>query len=160
MSKTTLRYKYDFMRFPMDDESSYELVVRSEKGGEHAYDVYLFKPEMYSYSASVLHYFVDLAQYTPEELVEWLHCWGYTSLESFQDYLANETIVHNYELRLATCITENDFFMNPETLLEGDYDECFEYLRQRLGGRSPLDDTDEAAHEEQTRKSSHDMSLW
>lgn len=160
MSTPSLRYKYDFMRFPMDDESSYELVVRAENGAPHAYDVYLFKPEMYTYSATVLHYYVDLEQYTADELAEWLHCWGYSSLESFQAYLSNETIVHNYELRLATCITENDFFMQPETLLDGDYDECFEYLRQRLGGRSPLDDTDEESCEETLKKHGRDMSLW
>lgn len=160
MSTQKLRYKYDFMRFPMEQESDYELVVRAENGPEHAYDVYIFKGDLYSYTASLAHLYIDLAQYTPEEIVEWVGFWGYDSLESFQDYLKQETIVHNYELRLATCITENDMFIKPEILLDGDYDMCFDYLVQRLGGRSPLDDTDIENPEDTKKKSSHDISTW
>ena len=158
MPETALRYKYDFMRFPMEDGSSFELAVRAENGAPHAYDVYLFKPEMYTYTATLQHFYVDLSRYSPDEIVEWLNCWGYPTLEAFQEYLKSETVVHNFELRLVTCITENDFFMKPETLMEdADYDSCFNFLVQRLQGRSPLDDSDDDHPDEQWKQSRHDI---
>ena len=157
MSETALRYKYDYMRFPLEEESNYELVVRAEDGAPHAYDVYIFKPEMFTYTAAIQHYYVDLARYSDEEILEWLNCWGYTTLEAFQAYLKAETVVHNYELRLVTCITENDFFMKPETLMDADYDSCFDFLVQRLHGRSPLDESDDDHPDKQWKQSRHDI---
>lgn len=158
MAEKTLRYKYDFMRFPMEDESNYEVVIRAE--APHAYDVYVFKGEPYSYTASILHYYIDLTRYTAEEIEEYLYSWGYATLEKFQEYLKEETVVRNFELRLATCITENDTFLRPETLLDGDFDECFDFLVEKLGGRSPLDESDEEHPEEERFKSKHDIGNW
>lgn len=162
MQRDKLRYKYDYMRFPIDEEAHYEVVVRTEDDREHAYDIYIFQPEIYSYSATILHHVVDLSNFDDDEIEEALFGWGYKSMDDFKEYLKNETVVHNYELRLVTCITENTPWMKPETLMDGDYDECFDFLTDRLGGRSPLDDTDESTEgvEDSHKKSKFDVCKW
>ncbi len=160
MPQKHLRYKYDFMRFPMENDQNYELVVRSDSGAPRAYDIYVFKSESFPLSASLFYYFIDLDNYSEEEILEGLQSWGYSSLQAFQKYLAEETVIHNYELRLATCMRENDLSLTPKTLIEEDYDACFDYLVERLGGRSPLDDTDDEHPEDQKKPHWHDIGFW
>jgi hypothetical protein len=134
-----LRYRYDFMRFPEQGSQDFELVVRSH---DRSYDIYTLEIQIYPDVATLFHRAIDLSQYTAEELDEWVAHWGYADYGAFMDYLEKKTVVGNHELRLCSCITQNDLFLEPTVAISGDLDACIDFLTARLG-KSPYDDSDE-----------------
>jgi hypothetical protein len=128
------------MRFPEEGSQDFELVVRA---GGRRYDVYMLKVQLYPDLAQLLHVGVDLSRYSAGELDEWVACWGYESYPAFVKYLEEKTPVKNNELRLCSCIVQNDLFLEPDTVADGDVDACIGFMTARLGGRSPYDDSEE-----------------
>ena len=133
-----LRYKYDFMMFPEQGAQDFELVVRA---GEKIYEVYKMKIQMYPDSAALYLYNIDLNQFSQEDLDYWVSHWGYKSYPDFIDYLENKTPVKNNELRLCSCIVQNDNFLEPQIALDADIFACIDFLTEKIG-RSPYDDSD------------------
>ena len=134
-----LRYKYDFMRFPEEGSQDFELVVRT---GERVYELYRMKVQMYPDVAFLYQYQIDLNQYTSEELDEWVANWGYETYAAFVDYLENKTPVRNNELRLCSCIVQNDAFQEPQIVADSDVYACIDYLTEKIG-RNPYDDSED-----------------
>lgn len=116
---------YDYMRFPVRGSNDFWQVIRA---GYRKYDVYLLNVEMFPDVVSISHYLIDLNQYTDEDLAEYVATWGYKSLDAFIDYLENKTQVQNHELRLCTCIIENNEFLEPEIVFEGDLENASSYI--------------------------------
>lgn len=116
---------YDFMRFPIRGSNDFWQVIRA---GYRKYNVYLLNVDMFPDVVTVYHYLIDLNKYTEEELVEYVATWGYKSLDAFINYLENETQVKNHELRLCTCIIENDNFLEPEIAFEGNLEDASEFI--------------------------------
>jgi len=116
---------YDFMRFPIKGSNDYWQVIRA---GYRKYDVYLFTIDVYPDGVIIYYYPMDLNEYTEEELAEYVSAWGYKSLAAFADYLENKTPVKNHELRLCTCIIENNPFLEPEIAFEGNLEDASEFI--------------------------------
>jgi len=133
-----MRFRYDFMRFPEEGAQDFELVVRT---GEKIYEVYKFKIQLYPDLAVLYQYTIDLNKLSPEDLDYWVSHWGYKSYADFIDYLENKTPVKNNELRLCSCIVQNDLFLEPEIAVDADVDACIAFLTEKIG-RSPYDDSE------------------
>jgi hypothetical protein len=126
------------MRFPEEGSQDFELVARS---GPKRYDVYMLKVQIYPDVVTLLHADVDLERYTSEELDEWVMAWGYAHYADFVDYLEQKTPVGNNELRLCSCIVQNDLFIEPDVVVDGDLEACIDFLTKRIG-RNPYDDSE------------------
>jgi hypothetical protein len=129
---------YDFMRFLVKGSSDFWQVIRK---GYRSYNVYFLTVDIFPDVVRVLHYSIDLNNYTEEELSRYVANWGYKSIAAFIDYLENKTMVKNYELRLATCIIENEPTIEPEVLFKGNLEDANGFIFNVLGNaeKSNLD---------------------
>ena len=81
---------------------------------------------------SIYHYLMDLNQFNEEELGRYVANWGYSDYPAFVDYLENKTMVKNNELRLCTCIIEQDNSFQPAVVFQGDMFGVSDFMFERI----------------------------
>ena len=127
----------EHMRFPVRGSNDFWHVVKTDWA--KVYDVYYAEVEMYPDVVSIYHYLMDLNQFSEEELGRYVANWGYSDYPAFVDYLENKTMVKNNELRLCTCIIEQDNSFQPAVVFQGDMFGVSDFMFERIGPESEED---------------------